>query len=169
MKKYPTRLKLLIAFSASILIFSIQVAPSGNAAYTAAPKVGQCFQYTKAQVSAKYAPKNPIKCSSSHNMETFAVEIWPVETNPVDMDRQTTLEIVAELCDFWGAFPDAFDNRMKTSDFNYWAWYTPNRAGWAKGQRWLRCDAMIGKFSSVEQWPPATFVSWKGFRLFNTY
>ena len=39
---------------------SLLTPPSANAAYTVIPKVGQCFQYTKAQVSAKYAPKNPI-------------------------------------------------------------------------------------------------------------
>ena len=145
---------------------SLLTPPSANAAYTVIPKVGQCFQYTKAQVSAKYAPKNPINCSSSHNMETFAVAIWPVETNPVDMDRETTLDIVDELCNFWGTFPNASANRLKTSAFNYWAWYTPSRAAWAKGQRWLRCDAMIGKFSSAEEWPPASFVSWKGLKLY---
>lgn len=147
---------------------SLLTPPSANAAYTVIPKVGQCFQYTKAQVSAKYAPKNPINCSSSHNMETFAVAIWPVETNPVDMDRETTLDIVDELCNFWGTFPNASANRLKTSAFNYWAWYTPSRAAWAKGQRWLRCDAMIGKFSSAEEWPPASFVSWKGLRLYKS-
>jgi hypothetical protein len=151
------------------MLVSGTIAAPANAAYTIKPKVGQCFQYTKAQVSAKYAPKNPIKCSSSHNMETFAVATWPVDTNPVDMDRETTLGIVGELCDFWGTFPNAYYNRMKTTDFNYWAWYTPDRAGWAKGQRWLRCDAMIGRFASTEQWPPAIYVSWKGLKLYTSY
>ena len=163
------RTKVLSIFLTTLFATSLFAPSAENAAYTVAPKVGQCFQYTKAQVSAKYAPKNPIKCSSTHNMETFAVEIWPVETNPVDMERKTTLEIVIELCDFWGTFPNAYNNRLKTSDFNYWAWYTPSREGWAKGQRWLRCDAMIGKFSSAEQWPPATHVSWKGLKLYNSY
>jgi hypothetical protein len=150
----------------TFFIASLLTSPSANAAYTVAPKVGQCFQYTKAQVSAKYPPKNPVNCSSSHNMETYAVEIWPVGTNPVDMDRELVLDIVAELCNFWGTFPQAGNNRLRTSNFNYWAWYTPSRSAWAKGQRWLRCDAMIGKFSSAEEWPPATYLSWKGLKLF---
>ncbi len=161
-KRTKTFSILLITLFASSLL----TPPAASASYTVIPKVGQCFQYTKAQVSAKYPPKNPINCASSHNMETYAVEIWPVETNPVDMDRETTLEIVNELCNFWGTFPNANTSRMKTSTFNYWAWYTPSRAAWAKGQRWLRCDAMIGKFTSAEQWPPATYVSWKGLRLY---
>ncbi len=163
-KRTKTFSILLITLFASSLL----TPPAASASYTVIPKVGQCFQYTKAQVSAKYPPKNPINCASSHNMETYAVEIWPVETNPVDMDRETTLEIVNELCNFWGTFPNANTSRMKTSTFNYWAWYTPSRAAWAKGQRWLRCDAMIGKFSSAEQWPPATYVSWKGLRLYKS-
>ena len=161
-KRTKTFSILLITLFASSLL----TPPAASASYTVIPKVGQCFQYTKAQVSAKYPPKNPINCASSHNMETYAVEIWPVETNPVDMDRETTLEIVNELCNCWGTFPNANTSRMKTSTFNYWAWYTPSRAAWAKGQRWLRCDAMIGKFTSAEQWPPATYVSWKGLRLY---
>ena len=163
-KRTKTFSILLITLFASSLL----TPPAASASYTVIPKVGQCFQYTKAQVSAKYPPKNPINCASSHNMETYAVEIWPVETNPVDMDRETTLEIVNELCNFWGTFPNANTSRMKTSTFNYWAWYTPSRAAWAKGQRWLRCDAMIGKFSSAEQWPPTTHVSWKGLRLYKS-
>jgi hypothetical protein len=98
-------------------------------------------------------------------METFAVETWPLNTNPVDMDPETTLDIVDELCDFWGTFPNAANSRTGTSSFNYWAWYTPSRAAWAKGQRWLRCDAMIGKFTAPDQWPPAVYVSWKGLKL----
>ena len=118
----------------TLFVGSLLTPPAANAAYTVIPKVGQCFQYTKAQVSAKYPPKNPVKCSSSHNMETFAVEIWPVETNPVDMDREATLDIVDELCNFWGTFRNAESSRGSTSSFNYWAWYTPSRAAWAKGQ-----------------------------------
>jgi hypothetical protein len=153
---------LLTAFFASSLL----TPPAANAAYTVLPKVGQCFQYTKAQVSASYAPKNPINCSLTHNMETFAVETWPLDENPVDMDREFTLDIVNELCDFWGTFPNAANSRNSTSSFNYWAWYTPSRAAWAKGQRWVRCDAMIGKFTAKDQWPPAIHTSWKGLKLY---
>lgn len=150
---------------ASFFVGSFVTAPVANAAYTVTPKVGQCFQYTMAQVSSKYAPKNPIKCSLSHNMETYRVAKWPFEMNPTDMERQETLEAVYELCDFFGTYPDAQNNWASTTKFNYWAWYTPNPAGWAKGQRWVRCDAMIGKFTSAKEWPPAQHVSWKGLKL----
>lgn len=149
----------------TFFVSSLLTSPAANAAYTVAPKVGQCFQYSKAQISAKYAPKNPIKCSSSHNMETYKVVTWPFETNPTDMDRQETTDTVFELCDFFGRFPNARNDWTSSTKFNYWAWYTPSPAGWAKGQRWLRCDAMIGKFTSADEWPPPSHVSWKGLKL----
>jgi hypothetical protein len=156
--------KTLSIFVALLVAGSLMTAPVANAAYTVTPKVGQCFQYTKAQVSAKYAPKNPINCSSTHNMETYRVAKWPFEANPTDMDRQETIDTVYELCDFFGTFPEARNNWGSTTKINYWAWYTPSPAGWAKGQRWLRCDAMIGKFTSAEEWPPLSHVSWKGLK-----
>ena len=168
MMKIKSKKKLSIVL-ASIFASSLLTPPVANAAYTVAPKVGQCFQYTKAQVSASYAPKNPINCSLTHNMETFAVVTWPESMNPVDMDHETALDIVNELCDFWGTFPNAEKSRLSTSSFNYWAWYTPSRAAWAKGERWVRCDAMIGKFASANQWPPATHISWKGLRINKYY
>jgi hypothetical protein len=88
------QIKLFSIVTITFFTSSILFAPAATAAYTVIPKVGQCFQYTSAQVSAKYAPKNPINCSSSHNMETFAVVTWPLKTNPVDMDREETLNLV---------------------------------------------------------------------------
>jgi hypothetical protein len=102
-------------------------------------------------------------------METFAVITWPLNTNPADMDEKDVSDLVFELCDFFGTFPNAKNSRFSTTSFNYWAWYTPSRSAWAKGQRWLRCDAMIGKFTSADQWPPATHVSWRGLKLNNSY
>ncbi len=66
--------KTFIILLTTFFACSILTAPGANAAYTVLPKVGQCFQYTDAQVSASYAPKNPISCSLTHNMETFAVK-----------------------------------------------------------------------------------------------
>jgi hypothetical protein len=157
--------KLLPSLLATFISSSVFVAPVANAAYTVTPKVGQCFQYTKAQVSASYASKNPISCSSSHNMETFAVVKWPLKSNPADMNKDEVLDLVFQRCDFLGRFPNAPTSKFSSTSINYWAWYTPSPAAWAKGQRWLRCDAMIGKFESEEQWPPASHISWKGLKL----
>lgn len=163
------RSKTFAMFLTTFFACSILSAPGANAAYTVLPKVGQCFQYTKAQVSAAYAPKNPISCSLTHNMETFVVATWPLKTNPVDMVHQDALDIANELCDFWGIYPNAMTSRLSKTKFNYWAWYTPSRTAWAKGQRWLRCDAMIGKFETAESWPPYGHISWKGSKLNKIY
>ena len=165
MKKYSIKSKFLTIVSLFIFILSIQVAPSGNAAYTVTPKVGQCFSLTPAQVSAEYATKNPIKCSSTHNSETYEVAVWPLDTNPADMEYEDAISIVEELCDFWNTFSSANQSRWSKTKFKYWAWYTPNPAGWARGERWVRCDALIGKFKSSTSWPPYAFVSWKGSKI----
>ena len=150
----------LALFSTSSLI-----SPAANAAYSVLPKAGHCFQYTVAQVSASYAAKNPISCNSTHNMETYLVATWPISTNPMDMTREDHMKIISELCDFWGSFPNAEYSRSSKTKFNYWAWYPPNRAAWAKGQRWIRCDAMIGIFQTEDSWPPEKHISWKGKKL----
>lgn len=165
MKWSKTFVILLTSFFASSVLSS----PQAIAAYTVLPKEGQCFQYTMEQVSAPYALKNPISCSSTHNMETYAVKKWPLKTNPVDMAQQDALDIANDLCDFWGKYPSAKFNRKSETNFNYWAWYTPSRAAWAKGQRWLRCDAMIGRFENADSWPPYSHISWKGQKINRFY
>jgi transposase len=52
----------------------------------------------------------------------------------------------------WG-FPDE-------ADLNYWAYFFPSKSQWAKGARWLRCDAMVqvaetGTFTQK-------YLQWKG-------
>lgn len=151
-------------FSTSSLI-----SPAANAAYTVPPRAGQCFQYSVAQVSASYPTKNPINCNSTHNIETYLVATWPISTNPEDMTRKDRMKIVEGLCDFWGRFPNAQYSQSSKTKFNYWAWFPPNRAAWAKGERWIRCDALIGKFQKADSWPPESHISWKGTKLQKIY
>lgn len=162
MKKSSSIMK-SFSFAAVLALVGSLIFPSpASAAYTVKPQIGQCFQLTPAQVSASYATKNPVSCQSTHNAETFEVVDWPLATNPVDMAEEDALAIANETCAFWDTYPSAENNRFSKTQFNYWAWYTPNRAAWAKGERWLRCDAMIGKFKSSTSWPPYAYISWKG-------
>ena len=165
-KRWPNALTLL---STIIIASSLLTSPTANAAYTVLPKVGQCFQYTRSQIAASYASKNPISCNSIHNMETFAVATWPINTNPADMADKDKWKIVDEYCNFWVTFPNAMNDRFSKTNFNYYAWYTPSRTAWAKGQRWIRCDAMIGKFEDADSWPPNSHISWKGAKLNKIY
>ncbi len=140
------------AFIASVFIGGTLAAPA-EAAYTVKPKVGQCFMHTQAEISASYAQKNPISCAKTHNAETYIVAKWPLTTPPEDLPEGEGLEVANSLCRAWGK-----GGVLQDSFFTYWAWYTPDRAAWAKGERWLRCDAM----KIVDETEPYVFVSWKG-------
>ena len=118
------------------------------------PKVGNCYNLTNKQVDGAHPPSSPaINCARLHNAETYRIAKWPLKTNPVDMVYDDALSIAEELCTPW---------KPELSEyFNHWAWYTPDRASWAKGARWVRCDAMIS-FSESE---PFVFKKWLFKRL----
>jgi hypothetical protein len=118
------------------------------------PKVGNCYNLTNKQVDGAHPPSSPaINCARLHNAETYRIAKWPLKTNPVDMVYEDALSIAEELCTPW---------KPELSEyFNHWAWYTPDRASWATGARWVRCDAMIS-FSESE---PFVFKKWLFKRL----
>ena len=110
--------------------------------------------YSVADVDAPYARKNPVSCSSTHNAETYLVTRWPLKTKPSEMSDEDALNLAESLCRSWGD-----DGLIKNPFFNFWAWYTPNPAAWAKGERWLRCDAMAVNKAGK-------YISWKGLRIY---
>ena len=146
--------RFLIAALIATLAGGILTTPA-NAAYTVKPRVGQCFLYSAADVSAPYARKNPVSCSGTHNAETYLVTRWPLKKNPADMPDEESLAVADSLCQAWGD-----EGLISNPFFNYWAWYTPDRAAWAKGERWVRCDAMSKNKSEK-------YISWKGQRLYS--
>ena len=145
--------RFLITVLISTIVGGIFTSPA-NAAYTVKPKAGQCFMYTAADVDAPYARKNPVSCSSTHNAETYLVTKWPLKQKPSQMSDEDKLYLADSLCRAWGT-----DGLISNPFFTYWAWYTPDPAAWAKGERWLRCDAMA--MTKTEK-----FISWKGQRLY---
>jgi hypothetical protein len=145
--------RLLIATLITTLLGGILTTPA-SAAYTVKPKVGQCFLYSAADFSAPHPRKNPVSCSGTHNAETYLVTKWPIKTNPADMPDEESLGMAESLCRAWGE-----EGLISNPFFNYWAWYTPDRAAWAKGERWLRCDAMTKNKSEK-------YISWRGQRLY---
>lgn len=147
--------KRMIVSGLVIGLISAVMSPS-EAAYTVKPKVGQCFMYSNADVSAPFATKNPVSCSSKHNAETYIVTKWPISTKPSQMSDEDALNLADSLCNAWGD-----SGVLQGSYFNYWAWYTPNDAQWAKGERWLRCDGM----RITNKTEPYKYGSWKGARL----
>ena len=146
--------RFLITVLVSTLVGGIFTSPA-NAAYTVKPKAGQCFMYSAADVDAPYARKNPVSCSSTHNAETYLVTKWPLKIKPSDMSDQEALDLAESLCRAFGT-----DGLLSNPFFTFWAWYTPDPAAWAKGERWLRCDAMAVNKSNK-------YISWKGLRLYS--
>ena len=128
------------------------------AAYTVKPKVGQCFMQTPDDVAAPFAQKNPINCSKNHNSETYIVAKWTLTEPPENLPKGEGWEVANSLCRAWGK-----GGVLEGSYFNYWAWFTPDPVAWAKGERWLRCDAM----KTLNDQEPYVFGSWKGQKLKN--
>ena len=117
------------------------------------PKVGNCYNYSAADVSGDGSTKGPVKCSSTHTAETYRVSTWPDEYRPFDLTLDEEWAIANEICQPWTG---------NSRNFNYWAYYLPTKSQWAAGQRWLRCDAMktTGRKGSDH-----SYASWKGKRL----
>ena len=84
--------RLLIATLITTLLGGILTTPA-SAAYTVKPKVGQCFLYSAADVSAPHPRKNPVSCSGTHNAETYLVTKWPIKTNPADAILATSKKV----------------------------------------------------------------------------
>ena len=78
---------------------------------------------------------------------------WPLSEPPSALPDGDALEIASSLCRAWGT-----TGILTDSYFNYWAWYTPDPKAWAKGERWLRCDAM----HVTNDTEPYKYASWKG-------
>ncbi len=150
-----TKIRLKIVSVVTTVLITATVPPV-NAAYTVKPKVGQCFMLTTADVSASYATKNPIACSKTHNAETYLVAKWPLALPPEQLPEGEGLEVAKSLCYAWEQ-----DGALVGYDFTFWAWYTPGPKAWARGERWLRCDAM----KVVENSDPRKYQNWKGLKF----
>ncbi len=142
------------------LCFSLVTTPAFAEAYTIAPKVGQCFMHTMADVSASNPQKNPIPCSKAHNAEIFQMSQWPSKTAPDQMAEKDAWNLADSICGF-----KAGASALNRSKFNYWAWYTPDKKAWGKGERWLRCDGMyISNAATAKEFSQYKFQTWTGRR-----
>lgn len=111
---------------------------------------------TSAEVSEPYAVKNPINCTKAHTAETYLVAKWPLTTPPEELPDGDGLAVAESLCKAWGQ-----GGVLNGYDFTFWAWYTPDPKAWARGERWLRCDAM----KPVADVEPRKYQSWKGLKF----
>ena len=143
--------KLLVVFTSFSLI-SI-VAPAQAATLQLNPKLGGCYLFTEKELNSAYPLTNPIACSKLHNAETFGIGKWTLKNQPWKYTEDMTRDAAEAICMRYWDYPD-------DSDLNYWAYFTPSPAQWAKGARWVRCDAMsrLSETGSFKQ----MFESWTG-------
>jgi hypothetical protein len=141
--------KLLIRFAISsvvLALISVIVPHASGATLELNPKIGGCYLFTEKELNAASPLTNPISCSKVHNAETYWVGKWNLRNQPWKYTNEMVHDAAAAICE--PQWPYAED-----SDLNYWAFYTPSPAQWAKGARWVRCDAMsvISKSGSFNQ------------------
>jgi hypothetical protein len=117
------------------------------------PKLGGCYLFTEREFNAPSPITNPIACSKVHNAETFGIGTWPLKNQPWKYTEDMARDAAEQICmSFWD-YPE-------DSDLNYWAYFTPSASQWAKGARWVRCDAMamIAEKGTFKQ----KFATWTG-------
>lgn len=122
------------------------------------PKIGSCYLFSSKEFEAPSPLTNPIPCSRSHNAETFWISKWPLKLAPTRYTDDLILSAAEKVCLAQWDFPEE-------ADLNYWAFFYPSPAQWAKGARWIRCDAMIQKaeVGSFNQ----KYLVWKGIASLN--
>ena len=117
------------------------------------PKIGGCYLFSSKEFEAPSPLTNPIPCSRTHNAETFWVAKWPLKLAPSRYTDDLIHSAAEKTCLAQWGFPEE-------ADLNYWAYFFPSKSQWAKGARWLRCDAMVqvaetGTFTQK-------YLQWKG-------
>ncbi len=149
---FPVKSALAIV-SAGVLIAT---AVPANAASAPKPKVGQCFNYTKADMDrVSPAKKASVKCTKTHNIEVYRVATFVYSGSPYTLSESDLYSIATEACQPW----TGNDN----TEFNYWLYFFPTKAQWKAGQRWIRCDAAIVTADSTNDL--LTFTKWKTKKL----
>ncbi|CAN2191087.1 hypothetical protein MCEMRE182_00518 [Candidatus Nanopelagicaceae bacterium] len=128
-------MKRLATALAVIVLSSAFIAPAHAASLQLNPKLGGCYLFTEKELNSASPLTNPIACSKVHNAETFGIDKWPLKNQPWKYTEDMARDAAEQVCMQYWDYPD-------DSDLNYWAYFTPSPAQWAKGARWIRCDAM---------------------------
>ena len=160
MSKNVKRKSLVVLSSLVFVVASVSpvnaVTPSSKLELN--PKIGGCYLFSSKEFEAPSPLTNPIPCSKAHNAETFWVAKWPMKLAPTRYTDDMIHSAAEKTCLAEWDFPEE-------ADLNYWAFFYPSKTQWAKGARWLRCDAMVlkaetGTFSQK-------YLQWKGNAVLN--
>ena len=122
------------------------------------PKIGSCYLFSSKELEAPSPLTNPIPCSRTHNAETFWVAKWPLKLAPSRYTEELIKNAAQKVCLAAWEFPE-------DADLNYWGYFHPSPAQWAKGARWLRCDALIQQ-SEVGTFNQK-YLQWRGNAVLN--
>ena len=91
-----------LVFVATLLIGAAGVALPANAASAPKPKVGQCFNYTKADMDkVSPAKKASVKCTKTHNIEVYRVATFAYSGSPYTLSQSDLFSIATEACQPW--------------------------------------------------------------------
>lgn len=143
----------------SACVLALTAIPASAVSTVSAPKpvVGQCFNYTNSEIAMENVPKKAaVSCSSTHNIEVYRVAKYTYKSSPFTISESDLWSIANRACQPWKG------NVSKTK-FNYWAFYTPTKSQWTKGERWIRCDAAI--VTSDSNGNVTSYTKWKGKKL----
>ena len=157
--KFRTSLVVLIAiFSLSSMMVPVTHAVTPASKLELNPKIGSCYLFSSKELEAPSPLTNPIPCSRTHNAETFWVAKWPLKLAPSRYTEELIKNAAQKVCLAAWEFPE-------DADLNYWGYFHPSPAQWAKGARWLRCDALIQQ-SEVGTFNQK-YLQWRGNAVLN--
>jgi hypothetical protein len=147
----------------SSLVFVVAGVAPVNAQYVATPlelnpKIGGCYLFTAKELDAASPLTNPIPCAKTHNAETYWVAQWPLKLAPTRYTDDLIYDAAKKICLRAWDFTDK-------ADLNYWGFFQPSPSQWAKGARWLRCDALVQK--SEKGTFSEQYRQWKGSAVLN--
>lgn len=131
------------------------VAPTAQAV-PAAPKVGDCWQYTSYgdAVTPATSPAKKVSCTKPHNAVTTAIATIPASITSPWGDPEAASVAARLQCDYRGytsqlalGLPMSRPLRVEGD------YYVPSEQQWAAGQRWARCDTIIPDGKTLEAFP----------------
>lgn len=146
------RKRIAFILSIALPIVTTSHIPTANAAAKPMPKVGSCYNLTKADVAADYSDIAPINCLKEHSAETYRV----VKLKANDLAVNYDLKKAITVCSPW---------KGRSKFLNYWAWYIPNPEQQKAGQNWIRCDGMITQNYDEATGDYTALTTWKGKRV----
>ena len=95
------RKKITFILSIALPIVTIAHVPIASAAAKPMPKVGSCYNLTKAEVAADYLDIAPINCLKVHSTETYRVVKLKANDLAVNYDLEKAKKAPELVCDRW--------------------------------------------------------------------